>query len=291
MQAEVRRSVEREVGEIEDVTPVGGGCISNACRVKSSGGTFFLKWSSDQAGQTFEAEAAGLKALREAASPLHIPEVLAARNGSGGAEPGFILMDWIDEGPKGRDFWPALGAGLAVLHRTSDSSFGFAVDNFIGRIEQVNAPSEVWPRFFLKNRLEFQRDLARRIGGWSKAWDAGFDRLAERLPDILPDQPVPSLVHGDLWNGNVIATAAGAPTLIDPATHYAHREVDLAMSELFGGFPPSFYRAYREAWPLDAGYEERRDIYNLYHLINHLNHFGSAYAGQVQAILNRYRPR
>lgn len=288
MDVEVRRSVEDEVGVIEDVTTVGGGCISNACRIISSRGTFFLKWSSEQASRTFEAEAVGLRALREADSPLDIPKVLAARNGAPGAEQGFILMEWVEESSKGDDFWPKLGSGLAALHRTSGPSFGFSIDNFIGRIEQVNASSDVWADFFLENRLDFQRDRARRIGRWNSSWDPGFDQLTKRIPDILPERPMPSLVHGDLWSGNVIAGGSGVPTLIDPATHYAHREVDLAMSELFGGFPVSFYRAYREVWPIDPGYEERRDIYNLYHLINHLNHFGSAYAGQVRAILNRY---
>ncbi len=304
----ISHEVEALVGQITNVVGVGGGCISNASRIEAAGNSFFLKWSAGEAGGTFEAEAAGLKALRGSGRGLVIPEVFAARNSAAQAGPragldpqqgleprpsldqdiGFILMEWIGEGRKGRDFWPRLGTALADLHRHPGSSFGFESDNYIGRIEQINGFVDNWADFFLSNRLEFQRERARDLGRWRSHWDAHFDRLAARLPGILPDTPTASLVHGDLWAGNVIATASGAPVLVDPAAHYAHREVDLAMSELFGGFPNSFYRSYDETWPIEPGYQYRRDIYNLYHLINHLNHFGQSYASQVDGILQAF---
>ena len=152
----------------------------------------------------------------------------------------------------------------------------------------VNTAVADWPRFFLACRLEPQIELARRLGRWKSGWDGYVDHLADTLPELLPASPEASLVHGDLWAGNVIADEAGRPVLIDPATHFAHREVDLGMSELFGSFPRAFYETYAESWPIEPGYRERREVYNLYHLINHLNHFGAGYAGQVERILSRF---
>lgn len=296
----IKQEIEALVGAITDIVLVGGGCISKACRIEAAGQSYFLKWSGGAAGATFRAEAEGLKALRGPRSGLVIPEIFAVKDSSLNADrnpnsgagpdshPGFILMEWISDGQKRRDFWPQLGSALAALHRHTGPAFGFESDNYIGRIEQVNGFVDDWTDFFLEYRLEIQRNLARDAGRWSSSWDAPFDRLAVCLHDILPHKPTASLVHGDLWAGNVLATASGTPVLVDPAVHYAHREVDLAMSELFGGFPDSFYRSYIEAWPLEPGYELRRRVYNLYHLINHLNHFGQEYAAQVEGILRAF---
>ena len=284
----VQEAVESQVGSIDGVRGVGGGCISNACRLEAAGRLYFLKWSEGEPGLTFEAEAEGLRSLRVAASRLIIPEVLVARNGEDTSRPGFILMEWIAEGPKGSDFWSTLGIGLGELHSSTGQSYGFHRPNFIGRIAQVNDVSDDWVVFFRLRRLEPQIEIARQTNRWRPRWDRLADRLLDQIGDVVPSTPEPSLVHGDLWAGNVIANEAGSPVLIDPATHFAHREVDLGMSELFGGFPVAFYDAYHDAWPIDPGYQERRDIYNLYHLINHLNHFGEAYAGQVERILQAY---
>jgi fructosamine-3-kinase len=283
----VRSELQSIVGVIGSVEPVGGGCIAHASRISSEGDRFFLKWANGAAGSTFEAEAAGLKALRRAGSRLLIPDVLTSRNADS-LHPGFILMEWVDPGPKREDSWHQLGLGLAEVHRHVQTRFGWTRDNFIGRIQQSNLESENWVDFFRRQRLEFQRGLARELGRWNRSWEPHFDRLCRRLGELIPSHPESSLVHGDLWSGNVLPASGGRASLIDPAVYFGHREVDLGMSELFGGFPDSFYRTYGEAWPLEPGYSDRKDIYNLYHLINHLNHFGQGYAGQVDRVLRRF---
>lgn len=285
----VRSAIETVIGSsIRHVSPVGGGCISNASRVIAGTGVFFLKWASPPAGATFEAEAEGLKALRGASSGLTVPEVLDV-SGAGLDRPGHLLMEWLEEGPKTLASWESLGAGLARLHRGSDEDrYGFDRDNYIGRLPQANGWKSGWVAFFAEQRILPQVALARSSGRWTHQLDRGLNGLLRALPAIIPESPRPSLVHGDLWAGNVLATEKGAPALIDPAVYYGHREVDLAMSELFGGFHRAFYTSYETEWPIEPGYEERRDVYNLYHLINHLNHFGSSYFSQVEGVLRRF---
>lgn len=277
------------IGVVRRVEAIGGGCIANATRLDAEHGRFFLKWSGGDAGRTFEAEAAGLRALRAADSPLLIPEVIAVAN-SDRLRPGFLLMEWIESGPPTDGFWTDFGDGLARLHRRTvpGGGYGFEHDNFIGRLPQQNAWRERWPDFFRSQRLAPQLDRARASGHWNVAWDAPADRLLDRLDDLLPADPPTSVLHGDLWSGNFLATGDGRAALIDPATYYGHRETDLALTELFGGFDRRFYDAYRAAWPLEPGYSARREVYDLYHLVNHLNHFGSGYAGGVERTLRRF---
>ncbi len=272
---------------IRRVSSVGGGCIAHATRLDTDDGTFFLKYGGGEVARTFPAEAAGLRALRAADSPLVIPAVVAAEE-EAGERPGFLLMEWIETGAEGEGFWEAFGRGLAAMHRHTAEQFGFVQDNFIGRLPQRNAWAATWPAFFRHHRLGPQVQMARDRGRWQAAWNRALESLYRRLDDLLPVQPLSSILHGDLWSGNYLVTATGQAALIDPATYYGHREADLAMSELFGGFPARFYQAYREAWPLAPGYDTRRAIYNLYHLINHLNHFGGGYAGSVASILERF---
>ncbi|HET6568988.1 MAG TPA: fructosamine kinase family protein [Rhodothermales bacterium] len=274
-------------GPIRSCERVGGGCIAQASCLRTKGSRYFLKWGDSPVGDTFQAEAFGLGLLRDSGSPLVVPQALAVE-APGVERPGFLLLEWVDAGSPPVSFWEDFGRGLAVLHRNASGRYGADQDNFIGRLPQANRRMESWPAFFRECRLEPQLSMARERGVWRSGWDPLLERLYNRLDDLLPARPEASVLHGDLWSGNYMVTTSGRAALIDPAAYHGHREVDLAMTELFGGFRAGFYDAYREAWPLAPGYSERKEIYNLYHLINHLNHFGQSYAGSVSAILGRY---
>lgn len=286
--SEVLDAIERHLGRsVDSATPVGGGCISHASRVTTADGKYFLKWSDGLPGDTFAAEAKGLEELSGARHDLHIPAVIFVRSRSSG-EAGILLLEWLDDGAIDATFWQGFGADLAALHRNVSQRYGFSEDNYIGRLRQRNPWCDQWPDFFRTNRLEPQAADLRGRGAWQRQWTEPYDRLLIRLDDLLPRDPGASLVHGDLWSGNFMAHASGKAALIDPAAYYGHREVDLAMTELFGGFNAAFYTAYRDNWCLEAGYEERRSVYNLYHLFNHVNHFGASYASAVAGILKRF---
>ena len=283
----LRQALGQTLGtSLRSATSVSGGCIAHATRLDTEAGPFFLKWGRGAVARTFAGEAAGLQALAAPTTPLQVPEVVAKQPETED-RPGFLVMEWIDTGPPPPTFDADFGEALAVLHRHTDAQYGFSADNHIGRLPQSNTRHTDWPAFFRSQRLEPQVEMARKRGRWSAEWDALFERAVDRLDTHLPSRPPASLVHGDLWSGNVMTTASGSPALIDPATYYGHREVDLAMTDLFGGFDDAFKASYRSAWPLKPGYEQRATIYNLYHLINHLNHFGGAYAQQVRHALGR----
>ena len=186
----------------------------------------------------------------------------------------FIVLEQLDLKRSGD--WAAMGRMLAKLHRQHGERFGWHRDNFIGRSPQMNGWRDDWPTFFRECRIEPQLEMARKNGFAINLH--GVERMLEN------HHPKPSLLHGDLWAGNAGFIEDG-PVLFDPAVYYGDREADLAMTELFGGFPAEFYAAYNEAYPLDAGYEKRKHLYNLYHLLNHLNIFGGGYLGQVEATL------
>jgi len=276
----VRSGVEEALAElglgrhVESLAPVGGGCINNGARiVTDSGGTFFLKWHPSAPPGMFDAEANSLQALARASS-LRVPAPLAWDPGSGGDS--WLLLEHVGSGPARDETRAALGAGLAEMHaRDAAPNFGWERDNWIGSLDQPNDPAESWGEFWRDRRIEPQLSLARSRG---LARDVAFDFLLERIPGALEDVAVPELVHGDLWGGNWFADERGRPVLIDPAVYRGHGEVDLAMSELFGGFGPSFYDAYEQARPLSGAYTAyRRDLYQLYYLLVHVNLFGHAY--------------
>lgn len=287
---EIKDAASKHLGaEVQAVVSVGGGCIAHATRLKTETGTFFLKYGRGEVAHTFSAEAEGLRALRAVETPLLVPEVRAIASETT-ACPGFLILEWIDQGMPDATSWTCMGRALAALHRNRQAQgYGFDSDNFIGRLPQYNTWETKWPIFFRRHRLEPQVRWARNQCRWKPAWDPLLDVLYARFDELLPSQPDPALLHGDLWSGNVLIASSGIPAVIDPAVYIGHREADLAMTELFGGFPEAVYDAYREAWPLEPGYEERRDVYNLYHLINHLNHFGRSYVGAVERTLQRYR--
>ncbi len=262
------------------VQPVAGGDINRAWRVHTAqGDSFFLKTHPDPPPHMFAREAEGLQALRVPDGPVVSEPYLWG--------PDFLLMEDLRPAPRRPDYWPAFGRRLAALHRHTGPRFGFAHDNYIGLTPQPNPWTDDGYAFFAQHRLLYQADLAHRRGLLDAADRARVARLAQRLPDWVPPQP-PSLVHGDLWSGNALTDAAGHPAIVDPAAHYGWAEADLAMTALFGAFPPAFYAAYEEARPLEPGYRGRFPLYNLYHLLNHLNLFGIGYLASVRAVLDRF---
>ena len=264
-----------------------GGDINDAFELELvSGRRVFLKTNASAPPSMFPAEARGLEWLR-GASTLRIPEVLAVSSGRAG-EPCFLVLELLDQGRPGRDFDQQLGRGLAALHRSGAPSFGLDHDNFIGSLPQSNRAHRSWHDFFWSERLEPQLARATRSGQVGAKLRASFDRLAAKLEHLVGPAEPPARLHGDLWGGNSYIDDRGAPCLIDPAVYGGHREVDLAMMRLFGGFGEGVFRAYHEAYPLASGFAERIALYQLYPLLVHVNLFGGSYAEQVQRSLARY---
>ena len=267
-------------GPIISTRPVGGGCISNGNILNTqSGATFFLKSNPNTPNDMFTREAEGLDALRVDGGPT-IPLVYLC-----GYD--FILLEDLTPASPNDDYWPMFGHQLANLHNYTNPKFGFEHDNYIGSTQQSNSWIDDGYTFFAQNRLIFQAQMAQKRGLIGKSEIHDVESIINRLEQLIPHQPA-SLIHGDLWSGNAITDSAGAPAIIDPAAHYGWAEADLAMTALFGTFPTAFYKAYEEIRPLNSNYFERFPIYNLYHLLNHLNIFGRGYLGQVQSILRRF---
>ena len=268
---------------------VGGGCISQAHAIElADGRRYFLKWNAAPLENMFERECDGLAALAKVGA-IRVPEPLGTGGCSGSDVPPFVVMEWIGEGRQGADFFTAFGQQFARLHRhAAGERFGFEHDNYLGATPQPNGWQQQWCAFWRERRLGFQLRLARQIGTDDPELRSLGDRLMNRLGHYLGSvtEP-PSLLHGDLWGGNFLCGEGGESVLIDPACYYGHREADLAMTMLFGGFGARFYSAYQDVWPLEAGSDERLEIYKLYHLLNHLNLFGSSYRGQCVSILRR----
>lgn len=277
---EVARAVERHLGGEVTARRVGGGCIHAAFAVRGAGGAAFLKLGGDHPPEVLQAEARGLEWLgSRAAGTPRVPEVIAEGEG-------WLLLEWLEPAPASEAGWRALGGALATLHRATGPGWGWERDGFIGSLPQDNRVEASWAAFWLHRRLEPQRKRAEESGllpGSSAEWEA----LAAELPGLLSvaEEEGPSPLHGDLWGGNAHPIGAGEVALVDPAPYRGHREVDLAMARLFGGFPNAFFDAYAAVWPLQDGVERRRACYQLYYLLVHLNLFGSGYApGTAQAL-------
>ena len=256
-----------------------GGCT---WRVACDDSSWFVK-TADDALDMFNAEADGLKALAECGA-VQVPQVLATGEHHGEA---FLVMEGLRLGRKTGAAAARLGEALAHQHQCLGERFGWHRNNFIGATPQFNAPVDDWMKFFRDHRLGFQLRLAAENGYRGALQDQGTE-LMERLPAFFAGYtPQPSLLHGDLWSGNWGVLDTGEPVIFDPAVYYGNREADLAMTELFGGFSPEFYSAYDAHWPLDSGYRTRRDLYNLYHVLNHLNLFGTSYLAQAQGLMEQ----
>lgn len=270
--------------KISGVETIGGGSINMAFRLDTDAGSYFLKYN--DAGKfpgMFEKEAKGLDLLASAGA-IKTPEVIYYDNTGSHA---YLLLEYLEPGISGNGFWEKFGHDLAHLHQKSNEYFGLDYDNYMGSLYQYNAPHEEWTGFFIEQRLEKQVKMAKDDGAMSRSDVAMFDKLYPRLESFFPVEP-PALVHGDLWSGNYMTGADGNACIIDPAAYYGHREVDIAMSTLFGTFSSAFYEAYNEAYPMENGWKERLDIYNLYPLLVHVNLFGGGYLGSVKSILKRF---
>jgi len=257
-----------------------GGCISRSLTVTGTDGRrFFLKLNDGSRAGMFASEAAGLSELGRA-NALRVPTPIAWGVTEATA---WLVLEYLALESAGDPV--ALGKGLAQLHRTCSpmpiAAFGWHQDNTIGATPQVNTPAREWQGFFRDCRLGFQLNLAKQQGAGKRLLRDGERLMADMDQFFGGYAPQPSLLHGDLWSGNH-AYCDGGPVVFDPAVYYGDREADLAMTELFGGFSPRFYQAYQEAWPLDPGYPTRRDLYNLYHVLNHFNMFGGGYGNQAE---------
>jgi protein-ribulosamine 3-kinase len=264
---------------------VSGGSINQAASVHSGEVTLFVKWNhADRYPGMFEAEAKGLNLLRNPGGAM-VPEVL--ETGTAG-DMAYLAMEYVGRGPDGGlNPDDSFGAMLAALHRNSAAQFGLDHDNYMGSLPQSNRMHQSWNEFFIHERLLPQLKIARDEGSLGSSESHAFDLLFKRLPEIIPEE-APALVHGDLWSGNYLTGSQGQIWLIDPAVAYGHREVDIAMSKLFGGFPATFYEAYSAHFPLIKGWESRIEIFQLYPLLIHVNLFGGGYIDSVKRVIQRF---
>lgn len=267
------------IGEnVIDVIPISGGSINQVFRVTIDHKYYCLKRNDRAAKDFFHSEQLGLQALSESYA-VKTPDV--AKRGQN-----FLLLHWVEPSSPSKFLFAQLGRELATLHKTHHTRFGFETDNYCGETPQINTLCDSGSCFFAKYRIQHQADLAIDNGLLSTKDRIRIESICDRLDQIIPEQP-PSLLHGDLWNGNVLFSTSG-PVLIDPAVYYGWAEADLAMTRLFGGFDATFYEGYRETRPIEPGFDERVPLYNLYHLLNHLNLFGSGWYPSVMQIVRRF---
>ena len=267
--------------KVKSMKSVSGGCINDVKIINTSVGDYFIKVNSAKHfPKMFEAEAKGLELLRKA-NMIRIPEVVFIGENNGYS---VLVLERIHIGRKSDTFWKDFGRNLAKLHQQTNPNFGLNHSNYIGSLTQLNCHHETWTDFFIHERLEPQVKLATKKGFINTTIRNQFERLYLRLSSICPNEKS-SLIHGDLWNGNFMTDENGNAVLIDPAISFSNREMDLAMTKLFGGFSDSFYKSYNENFPLENGFKKRVDIYNLYYLMVHVNLFGASYLNDVKNIL------
>ncbi|MEM8720967.1 MAG: fructosamine kinase family protein [Cyanobacteria bacterium P01_G01_bin.39] len=283
MWTEISQAITKATGQqfaIATTNSVSGGCINQGYKVSSQDTTYFVKLNSASEVEMFAAEALGLQQM-SATQAITVPKPICW--GTAGSS-SYIVLQWLNLGGGNSQSWRSMGQQLAQMHRQGTSqNFGWSRNNTIGSTSQINTWMDNWADFFAQQRIGYQLKLAKRRGGnfpdTKKIVEAVRNKLADR-------QPQPSLVHGDLWSGNAAIGSDGAPIIFDPATYYGDREIDIAMTELFGGFGTAFYQGYNEVWQLDSEYQQRKQIYNLYHVLNHFNLFGGGYAAQAQRTIS-----
>ncbi len=270
--------------EVTGISPVSGGCIHNAQKITTSQGNYFIKLNQASDLKMFETEYSGLKLLAEAGE-VNVPEPISSGVVDGQA---FLLLHFINSSSRKSSFWYNFGSALARLHKFHQNDrYGLSYSNYIGRLDQYNVFSDDWISFFIDQRLEIQLRLAFDNGYIDKSYLQSCTRFYKRLPDLLPVEP-PSLLHGDLWSGNFMTGEEGQPVIIDPAVYYGNREIELSFTKMFGGFDRQFYLSYFEEYPMEPGFEERVDIYNIYPHLVHVNLFGPSYLGGVTPVIRKY---
>lgn len=267
------------------IHPEHGGSINESFKIETSAGNFFLKKNDAlRFPGMFEKESQGLRFL-QSTQTLHVPEVITF--GQFESEQ-FLILRHVEKGMHSKTFWEDFGHGLAELHKNTAKRFGWSDDNYIGSLPQINAEHSNWSDFFVHNRLQPLVEMAFNHKRLNRSQEDLFQNLYKKMTDFFPTES-PSLLHGDFWNGNFMPDTDGHPMIFDPAVYYGHREMDLAMSMLFGGFHQKFYAAYHESYPLEEGWKNRVRIANLYPLLVHVNLFGGSYIGEVEATLKAYQ--
>ncbi|TRX58701.1 fructosamine kinase family protein [Fulvivirga sp. M361] len=281
---EIKKFCIRELGELQSFRSASGGCINNGGRLETHSGHVFLKWNSaTRFPDMFTKEAKGLR-LMQGPQCITVPQVIATYEGE---QHSCLILEFLESSVPVKTYWEDLAIGLAGIHKMSADHYGLDHSNYMGSLVQDNAYHKNWIDFFIRCRLQPQLKLAVDHGKMQNDHIRLFEKLFQQLDVLLVTEP-PALIHGDLWNGNIMTDNAGKPALIDPAVAYAHREMDLALMQLFGKPPLSFYQAYNETYPLVPDWEGRMDLYNLYALLVHVNLFGGGYLIQCMQIVKHY---
>jgi len=270
---------------IDHVRRASGGSINQAGVLECANRhRYFLKWNHNAPGDMFQKEKMGLELLRNADTEIVIPQTYV-QDCQGSTH--YIIIEYLEEGRPEPESAEIFGRQLAGLHSTANNQFGLEHDNYIGRLPQSNTRHDDWITFFTDERLIPQVQMALDTGKLNSTDNEKFERLYHRLPNIMPDEK-PALLHGDLWGGNFFYTTDGMPAIFDPAVYFGNREIELAFTHLFGGFAHDFYSSYEHLFPLEPGFHERKDIYNLYPLLVHVNMFGGTYIQQVRSIIRNF---
>lgn len=287
LQLQIQQVISNHTGKqisIDSFKTVPGGDINEAYQVQTTIGSFFIKVNdAKKYPDMFELEAKGLEVLAKSKA-IKIPEVIETGQLNHDA---FLLLEWIEQGSLSYSFWENFGQQLANLHQTTSDQFGWDKDNYIGSLAQYNSWKKDWSEFFILNRLEPQLKLAIEKGVMNRPHSNAFERLFHKIDMLFPNER-PALLHGDLWSGNFMVDIDGEPVIMDPAVYFGHREMDLAMTKLFGGFDEPFYHSYNVTFPLEKDWEERILLCSLYPLLVHVNLFGAGYLSQIESVLKRF---
>jgi fructosamine-3-kinase len=281
---EFKSILETRISEdILEISPLSGGDINQVFLVRTSGARYVVKRNSKtRFPNMFLKEARGLTTLSE--KGVRTPDVKAVFDDTTDQ---FLVMEYISQQPVNKEYWENFGRSLSKLHQNSNPNFGLDYNNYIGSLDQVNAEKKVWTTFFIENRVLPMVKMAFDKQALDKVHIRGFDRLFTVFSKLVPEEK-PALLHGDLWSGNLLCGKGGSPVFIDPAIYYGHRETDIAMTRMFGGFHPDYLDIYQEEYPLEKGWEKRLSLHNLYPNLVHLVLFGRAYLGGIESVIKNY---